>query len=42
MTCRLSEGLILQDFYTARGKVSVRDLEMASFDSDKSIGIMIG
>jgi hypothetical protein len=39
MTVRLSEGLVLQDYYTTRGKVTTRDLELSAVDSDKSIAI---
>lgn len=41
MTCRFSEGLILSEFYTGRGKVAVRDLEISALDADKSIGVII-
>lgn len=41
MTARMSEGLILQDFYSARGKVATKDLEISALDSDKSIAFII-
>lgn len=41
MTVRCSNGIILYDYYTGSGKISVRDLELPSIDSDKSIAIML-
>jgi protein transport protein SEC24 len=39
MTLRLSNGLTLFDYCTGQGKVSVRDLDISSIDSDKSLAI---
>lgn len=39
MTLRLSNGLVLYDYYTGNGKLSVRDLELSSIDADKSLAI---
>ena len=39
MTLRASPGIILEEFYTTRGKVSVRDLQMSTLDADQSITI---
>jgi protein transport protein SEC24 len=39
MTLRLSNGLILFDYCTGQGKISVRDLDISSLDSDKSLAI---
>ncbi len=39
MTLRLSSGIVLYDYYTGNGKIGVRDLEISSIDSDKSITI---
>jgi protein transport protein SEC24 len=39
MTLRLSSGLVLYDYYTGNGRVSVRDLELSTIDADKSISI---
>lgn len=41
MTVRTSNGIILFDYYTGSGKISVRDLELSVVDSDKSIGIVL-
>lgn len=41
MTVRASNGIILFDYYTGSGKVSVRDLELSTVDSDKSITVML-
>ncbi|EGR29624.1 hypothetical protein IMG5_151710, partial [Ichthyophthirius multifiliis] len=37
MTLRASPGIILEEFFTGKGKVSVRDLQMSALDSDQSI-----
>lgn len=34
MTVRTSPGIILFDYYTGSGKVSVRDLELSTINSD--------
>jgi protein transport protein SEC24 len=34
MTVRTSTGIILFDYYTGSGKISVRDLELSSLNSD--------
>jgi protein transport protein SEC24 len=39
MTLRLSNGLVLYDYYTGNGKMSVRDLELSTIDADKSLTI---
>lgn len=39
MTVRTSPGIILEDYYTAKGKVSVRDLQMSSMNPDTVIGV---
>lgn len=39
MTLRLSNGLVLYDYYTGNGKTSVRDLELSTIDADKSLAI---
>ena len=39
MTLRLSNGLTLFDYCTGQGKLAVRDLDISSIDSDKSIAI---
>ncbi|CAD8055747.1 unnamed protein product [Paramecium sonneborni] len=41
MTVRTSPGIILFDYYTGSGKISVRDLELSSLNSDQSIAIML-
>lgn len=40
MTFRTSEGIILEEYYTASGKKQVRDLEMSCLDADKSIVVI--
>ena len=34
MTVRTSPGIILFDYYTGSGKISVRDLELSTLNSD--------
>ena len=41
MTIRTSPGIILEDYYTGAGKISVRDLELATIDSDSTLGIIL-
>ncbi|KRX02234.1 Zinc finger, Sec23/Sec24-type [Pseudocohnilembus persalinus] len=41
MTLRSSSGIVLHDYYTQQGKVSVRDLELSCIDSDKTIAVEI-
>ncbi|CAK73562.1 unnamed protein product (macronuclear) [Paramecium tetraurelia] len=41
MTVRTSPGIILFDYYTGGGKISVRDLELSTLNSDQSIAIML-
>lgn len=41
MTVRSSSGIILIDYYTSSGKISVKDLELSTIDADKSIGVIL-
>ena len=41
MTMRSSQGLVLSEYHTSRGKVLVRDLEMGSISSDQSIAVIL-
>lgn len=41
MTVRASSGLVLFDYYTGAGKVSVRDLEISTCDADKTIAVVL-
>ncbi|KAL4464887.1 hypothetical protein ABPG74_011448 [Tetrahymena malaccensis] len=40
MTVRTSLGIILEDYYTTKGKVSVKDLQMSSMNPDSVVGVM--
>jgi len=37
MTLRTSPGVTLEDYHTAKGKVSVRDLRLSSMNSESTI-----
>jgi protein transport protein SEC24 len=39
MTLRLSNGMTLFDYCTGQGKIQVRDLDISTLDSDKSLAI---
>lgn len=39
MTLRTSPGIILEDYYTAKGKISVRDLHMSHMHAESVIAI---
>lgn len=40
MTVRASAGIVLFDYYTGAGRVSVRDLEVGTCDADQTIAVL--